>query len=158
MGGPPAVTVAIPGVGLDGHIAAGLTFLLVLTLVGLFGFGAVQIPADLIYLVPMLLFSLALAVFCMSRSRPAVHGSVLRWDGQNWFWSRQNDDGLCAVHCVMDFQAWMLLRLQTSEDARECIWLQRKDHVKSWYPLRRALIFDKVSADSPAVEIGGKQL
>jgi hypothetical protein len=153
MGGPPAVTLAIPGDGLDGHIAAGLTFLLVLTLVGLLGFGAVQIPADLIYLAPMLLFSLELAGFCMTRSRPAVYGSVLRWDGQNWFWSRQNDDGVCAVHCVMDLQVWMLLRLQTSEGAREWIWLQRKDHVKSWYPLRRVLIFDAVSVDDRPVAV-----
>lgn len=151
MGGPPAVTLAIFGVGLDGLIAAGLTFLLVLTLVGLFGFGAVQIPADLIYVVLLLLSSLALTVFCMSRSRPAVHGSVLRWDGQSWFWSCQNDDGVCAVHCVMDLQVWMLLRLQTSEGAREWVWLQRKDHVKSWYPLRRVLIFDAVSADDQPV-------
>ena len=156
MGGPPAVTVAIPGVGLDGHIAAGLTFLLVLTLVGLFAFGAVQIPADLIYLAPMLLFSLALAGFCMTHSRPAVHGSVLRWDGQNWFWSRQNEDVLCAVQCVMDLQAWMLLRLQTSEGACEWIWLQRKGHVKIWYPLRRVLIFDAVSDHDLSVEIVGK--
>jgi len=153
MGGPPAVTVEIPGVGLDGHIAVGLTLVLVLALVGLFAFGAVQIPADLIYLVPMLLFSLALAVFCVTRSRPAVHGSVLRWDGQNWFWSRQNDDGVCAVHCVMDLQVWMLLRLQTSEGAREWTWLQRKDHVKSWYPLRRVLIFDGVSVDERPVAV-----
>ena len=153
MGGPPAVTLAIPGVGLDGPIAAGLTFLLVLTLVGLFAFGAVQIPADLIYLATILLFSLALAGFCMTRSRPAVHGSVLRWDGHNWFWSRQNDDGVCAVRCVMDLQVWMLLRLRTSEGAGEWIWLQRKDHVKSWYPLRRVLIFDAVSADDRPVAV-----
>ena len=145
MGGPPAVTLAIPGVGLDGHIAAGLTLLLVLGLVGLFAFGAVQIPADLIYLLPLLLFSLALAVFCMTRARLATHAPVLRWDGQNWFWSRQNDDALCAVQCVMDLQAWMLLRLQTSEGACEWVWLQRKGHVKIWYPLRRVLIFDAIS-------------
>jgi hypothetical protein len=101
----------------------------------------------------MLLFSLALAVFCITRSRPAVHGSVLRWDGRNWFWSRQNDDGVCAVHCVMDLQLCVLLRLQTSEGAREWIWLQRKDHVKSWYPLRRVLIFDAVSADDRPVAV-----
>ena len=156
MGGPPAVTVAIPGVGLDGPIAAGLTFLLVLSLVGLFAFGAVQIPADLIYTVLLLLSSIVLAVFCVARSRPAVHGSVLRWDGQNWFWSRQNDDALCAVQCVMDFQAWMLLRLQTSEGACEWIWLQRKGRVKIWYPLKRVLIFDAVSDHDLSVEIVGK--
>ena len=147
------MTVAIPGVGLDGPVAAGLTFLLVLSLVGLFAFGAVQIPADLIYMVVLLLSSLVLAVFCATRSRPAVHGSVLRWDGQNWFWSRQNDDALCAVQCVMDLQAWMLLRLQTSEGACEWIWLQRKDHHKNWYPLRRALIFDAVPADERPVAV-----
>jgi hypothetical protein len=153
MGGPPAVTLAIPSVGLDGHIAAGLTFLLVLTLVGLFPFGAVQIPADLIYIVLLLLSSLVLAVFCITRSRPAVHGSVLRWDGQTWFWSHQNDDGVCAVHCVMDLQVWMLLRLQTSEGASEWIWLQRKDHVRSWEPLRRALIFGAASTSDGAVAV-----
>jgi hypothetical protein len=153
MSGPPAVTVAIPGAGLDGPIAAVLTSVLVLALVGLFAFGAVQIPADLIYLAPLLLFSLALAVFCVTRSRSAVHGSVLRWDGQNWFWSSQNDDGVCAVQCVMDLQVWMLLRVQSPEGACEWIWLQRKDHVKRWFALRRVLIFDFVSADDRPVAV-----
>ena len=153
MGGPPAVTVEIPGFGLDGHIAAGLTFVLVLAFVGLFAFGAVQIPADLIYIAPMLMFSLALAFFCMTRSRPAVHGSALRWDGQNWFWSRQNHDGMCAVQCVMDLQVWMLLRMRSPEGVCEWIWLQRKDHVKHWFALRRVLIFDAVSADDRPVAV-----
>ena len=147
------MTVVLPSVSLDGSIAAGLTFVLVLALVGLFAFGAVQIPADLIYLVLTLLFSLALAVFCVTRSRPAVHVSVLRWDGQNWFWSRQNDDGVCAVQCVMDLQVWMLLRMQSPEGACEWIWLQRKDHVKHWFALRRVLIFDSVSADDRTVAV-----
>jgi hypothetical protein len=121
--------------------------------VGLFAFGAVQIPADLIYIAPQPLFSLALAVFCMTRSRPAVHGSVLRWDGQNWFWSRQNDDGVCAVQCVMDLQVWMLLRMQSPQGACEWIWLQRKDHVKHWFALRRVLIFDSVSADDGPIAV-----
>ena len=153
MGGPPAVTLAIPSVGLDGHIAAGLTFLLVLTLVGLFGFGAVQIPADLIDLVPLLLCSLALTVFCVTRSVPAAHAPVLRWDGQNWSRSLQNGDGVCGVKCVMDLQVCMLLKLQTLEGVREWIWLQRKDHHKNWYPLRRALIFDAVPADERPVAV-----
>ena len=63
MGGPPAVTVEIPGVGLDGPIAAALTFLLALSLAGLFATGALQIPADLISTVPLLGGSLGLAVF-----------------------------------------------------------------------------------------------
>ena len=153
MGGPPAVTVEIPGVGLDGHIAAGLTFVLVLALVGLFAFGALQIPADLIYTVPLLGGSLGLAVFCAVRSRLASHESVLRWDGQNWFWSRHNDDGVCTVQCVMDLQVGMLLRMQSPEGACEWIWLLRKDHVKHWFALRRVLIFDAVSADDRPVAV-----
>ena len=153
MGGPPAVTLAIPGVGLDGHIAAGLTLLLILGLVGLFAFGAVQSPADLIYLLPLPLFSLALTVFCMTRARLAAHAPVLRWDGQNWSRSLQNGDGVCEVECVMDLQVCMLLKLQTLEGVREWIWLQRKDHHKNWYPLRRALIFDAVPADERPVAV-----
>ena len=153
MSGPPAVTVAMTGVGLDGPIAAALTFLLALSLAGLFATGALQIPADLIYTAPLFVGSLGLAVFCAVRSRLASHGSVLRWDGQNWFWSRHNDDGVRAVQCVMDLQVGMLLRMQSPEGACEWIWLQRKDHVKHWFALRRVLIFDAVSADDRPVAV-----
>ena len=153
MGGPPAVTVVVSGLGLDGPLAVGMTFLLVLSLAGLFACGALQMPADLIYPSLMLLGSLGLAVFWVPRARASTHGLVLRWDGQSWLWSRQKDDGVCAVQCVMDLQVWMLLRLQTSEGASARIWLQRKDHLTSWEPLRRALIFDAVSADDRPVAV-----
>ena len=153
MGGPPAVTVVVSGLGLDCPIAVGMSFLLVLSLAGLFASGALQIPAGLIYPVLLLLGSLGLVVFWVPRARDATHGLVLRWDGQNWLWSRQKDDGVCSVQCVMDLQACMLLRLQTSDGASEWIWLQRKDHLNSWEPLRRALIFDAVSADDGPVAV-----
>lgn len=153
MGGPPAVTLVIPGVGLDGPIAAGLSALLVLGLVGLFAFGAVQTPADLIYTLPLLLCSIALAVLCMTRPPLATHAPVLRWDGRNWFRSFQDGDGVCEVEYVMDLQVCMLLKLRTLEGVREWIWLQRKDHHKNWYPLRRALIFDAVPADDWPVAV-----
>jgi len=153
MDGPPAVTVAVSGPGLDGPIAVGMTCLLVLSLAGLFACGALQIPADLIYPALLLLGSMGLAVFGLLRQRAATHGSVLRWDGQNWRWSRQKDDGVCSVQSVMDLQLWMLLRLQTSEGASEWIWLRRKDHVRSWEPLRRALIFGAASTSVGAVAV-----
>ena len=153
MGGPPAVTVVVSGLGLDGPIAVGMTFLLVLSLAGLFASGALQIPADLIYPLLLLLGSLGLAVFWVPRALNTTHGLVLRWDGQNWLWSRLKDDGVCAVQCVMDLQVWMLLRLQTSEGDSEWIWLRRKDHLNTWEPLRRALIFDTVSADDRPVAV-----
>jgi hypothetical protein len=153
MGGPPAVTVVVSGLGLDGPIAVGMTFLLVLSLAGLFASGALQIPADLIYPVLLLLGSLGLAVFWVPRARNATHGLVLRWDGQNWLGSRQKDDGVFTVQCVMDLQVWMLLRLQTSDGASEWIWLRQKDHLNAWEPLRRVLIFDAVSADDRPVAV-----
>jgi len=156
MSGPPALTFAMRGNGLDGFIAAGMTLALALSLVGLFASGAMQSPADLLYTSVLLLGSLSLAVFCAACSRPTAWDAGLRWDGQSWFRSDQNDEGVCAVHCVMDFQVCMLLRLQAPEGAREWIWLRRKDHVKNWYPLRRALIFDNGSAHEPSVGIGGK--
>jgi hypothetical protein len=130
-----------------------MTCLLVLSLAGLFACGALQTPADLIYPALLLLGSMGLAVFGLLRQRAATHGSVLRWDGQNWLWSRQKDDGVCSVQSVMDLQLWMLLRLQTSEGASEWIWLQRKDHVRSWEPLRRALIFGAASTSDGAVAV-----
>ena len=138
---------------MDGPIAVGMTCLLVLSLAGLFACGALQTPADLIYPALLLLGSMGLAVFGLLRQRAATHGSVLRWDGQNWLWSRQKDDGVCSVQSVMDLQLWMLLRLQTSEGASEWIWLQRKDHVRSWEPLRRALIFGAASTSDGAVAV-----
>ena len=158
MGGPPAVTVVVSGLGLDGPIAVGMTVLLVLSLAGLFACGALQISADLIYPSLLLLGSMGLAIFWLLRPRTSTHSLVLRWDGQNWLWSRQNHDGVCAVHCVMDLQVWMLLRLQTSEGASEWIWLQRKDHVHSWEPLRRALIFDAASADDGRLPFTGNSV
>ena len=87
MGGPPAVTVAVSGPGLDGPIAVGMTCLLVLSLAGLFACGALQIPADLIYPALLLLGSLCLAVFGLLRTFAATTWSVLRWDGQMLLWS-----------------------------------------------------------------------
>jgi len=149
MGGPPAVTVAMAGDGLDGPIAMGMTFTLALSLVGLFAGGAIPSPADLLYPFLLLVVSIGLAVFCAARARPATHGDVLRWDGHNWFWSHQDDEGVCAVHSVMDLQVCMLLRLRTPEGACEWIWLRRKDYVKCWQALRRVLIFDAISAHDP---------
>ena len=153
MGGPPAVTVSVSGPGLDGPIAVGMVCLLVLSLAGLFACGALQIPADLIYPALLLLGSMGLAVFGLLRPLNPTHGLVLRWDGQSWLWSRQKDGGVCSVQSVMDFQVWMLLRLQTSEDASAWIWLQRKDHAHRWEPLRRALIFDAASTDDRVVAV-----
>ncbi len=138
---------------MDSPLAVGMTFVLFLSLAGLFACGALQMPADLIYPLLMLLGSLGLAVFWVPRGRAATHGLVLRWDGQSWLWSCQKDDGVCAVQYVMDLQVWMLLRLQTSEGASHWIWLQRKDHLTSWEPLRRALIFDAVPADDGPVAV-----
>ena len=146
MSGPPAVTVATTGLGLDGPIAASFALLLVLTLAGLFASGAAQIPADLLYIAPLLLCALGLAGWCIARTRSETSASVLRWDGRHWSWSRQHGDSVLSVDCALDLQAWMLLRLQTGEGPCEWMWLRREDHVKSWCALRRALIFDALSA------------
>ena len=152
MSGPPAVTVSITGGGLDGPIAASCALLLVLTMAGLFACGAAQIPADLLYILSLSLCSLCLVGFCVAWIHAQASPSVLRWDGQHWYCSRQDGDSVCAARCVLDLQVWMLLRLQIREGPSEWMWLQRKEHVKGWYPLRRALIFDAVSAhDRPAL-------
>ena len=153
MRGPPAVTVVVSGPGLDGTIAVGMTCLLVLSVAGLFVCGALQISVDLIYPCILLLGSLSLTIFWTPRARTATHGLVLRWDGHTWLWSRQQVDGACAVHCAMDLQVWMLLRLQTSEGTSEWIWLQRKDHPTIWEPLRRALVFEAVPAGDLSVAV-----
>ncbi len=146
MSGPPAVTVETTGPGLDGPIAASFALLPVLSLAGLLASGAAQIPADLLYIAPLLSCALGLAGFCIARTRSHTSTSVLRWDGEHWHGSHQHGDSVCAVQCVLDLQVWMLLRLQTGEGPCEWMWLRRKDHVKRWYALRRALIFDAQSA------------
>ena len=153
MGGPPSVTVVMEGGGLDESVAPAMTLLLSVGVVGLFTCGALQIPGDLLYAVPLFMGSLGLSVLAVRRSRRIQRGSVLLWDGHTWFWSQQRSDRVCAIRCIMDLQVCMLLRLQTTEASPEWVWLLRKDHVKNWYPLRRVLIFGAASVHDGAIAV-----
>ena len=151
MDGPSAVTVEASVSGGDAFIAAALTCMVIASIAGLVGCGALQSPVNGIWAAGVLASSLGLTLYLARCSQMVRAVAVLRWDGQNWFWSCEKDDALCSVHWVMDLQLWMLLQVQLPGGRREWLWLRRKAYAKNWYPVRRALIFSATAAHDPAV-------
>ena len=154
MDGPPALTIepedAAAG---DAFIAAGLSAALMASIAALTACGALQSHEHALGATCLVFLSLALTGLLIHRARRQEPASVLRWDGQSWYWSCGQEDALCAVQWMMDVQYGMLLRVHMPDGSRKSLWLRRKAHAKNWCALRRALIFSGSTA-YPRVESG----
>jgi len=151
MHGPSAMTVQVPVSGFDAPIAGALSAMVCASIAGLWACGALQSAGSGLWAVGVLASSLILTMYLVRCARTVRAVAVLRWDGQNWFWSCGPDDASCMAKCVMDLQRWMLLQVQLPDGSREWLWLRRKALAKNWYPLRRALIFSAITAHDRAV-------
>ena len=83
--------------------------------------------------------------------RSADHGQ-LHWDGKCWRWESQAGHTLAQKHkqeqeqeqeqsiCVIvDFQSWLLIRMENQSHACQWLWLERKNAPHRWLDLRRAI-------------------
>lgn len=151
MHGPSATTLEAPVSGFDAPIAGALSAMVYASIAGLWACGALQSSGSGLWAAGVLASSLILTMYLARCARTVRAVAVLRWDGQNWFWSRGSDDAICMAKWVMDLQLWMLLQVQLPDGSREWLWLRRKALAKNWYPLRRALIFSATTAHDRVV-------
>lgn len=68
----------------------------------------------------------------------------LRWDGERWLWSPLSDLPVTELHCVLDLQRFMLLRLRCGPAmpwGRGWVWLWLESDAGGarWLALRRAI-------------------
>lgn len=65
---------------------------------------------------------------------------VLRWDGQNWYWSEFGVTSPCHVVAALDLQIWMLVSAHTDVKGKVWLWLDASFVGMKWIPLRRAIV------------------
>ena len=68
--------------------------------------------------------------------------SQLHWDGQCWRWETQTGYALPVeqtICVIVDFQSWLLIRMENQSHACQWLWLERKNAPHRWLDLRRAI-------------------
>lgn len=74
---------------------------------------------------------------------------VLRWDGQNWYWSGFGVAGLCHMVLALDLQTWMLVKVHTAGKRKVWLWLDAPSVGVKWAPLRRAIVASRRPSEHP---------
>ena len=134
MHGAPAVTYPVGRSRFQGQLVA-LAGLLGIFVGLLWCFHA----APITWRQPVFFLLLTSSLFIAFRQwRDSPSGS-LRWDGQDWTWSRPgfSTNGSLTVH--LDLQFCFLVCLQSERDGRIWLWPQREDRLARWRDLRRAV-------------------
>jgi toxin CptA len=75
---------------------------------------------------------------------------VLRWDGQNWYWSGFGVTSPCHIVAALDLQIWMLVSAHTEAKGKVWLWLDASSVGMRWIPLRRAIVAYRRFKDHPA--------
>jgi hypothetical protein len=65
---------------------------------------------------------------------------LLRWDGQQWFWSGFGDFPVQRLHIVLDFQNLILVELRADSWGVRWLWLEAPGQNRQWLALRRAMV------------------
>ncbi|MEY4345621.1 MAG: hypothetical protein RL032_1453 [Pseudomonadota bacterium] len=65
---------------------------------------------------------------------------LLRWDGQQWFWSGFGDFPVQRLHIVLDFQSLILVELRADSWGVRWLWLEAPGQNRQWLALRRAMV------------------
>ncbi len=70
------------------------------------------------------------------------HPARLRWDGLDWTWAAAADAAPVAgsLHLILDFDTWVLLRLDGVDRRRRWAALSRRHHADRWHALRCAVL------------------
>jgi hypothetical protein len=84
----------------------------------------------------LLVFSLAWAV----KDWFYTERGLLRWDGQQWFWSGFGDFPVQRLHIVLDFQSLILVELRADSWGVRWLWLEAPGRNRQWLALRRAMV------------------
>jgi len=150
MHGPSALTLELTGVRWDAAIAAGLSCVLLVCITALIFAGAFRSLEHGLAAAALIVVSLAPTWYLVRGSGIPSLDTVLRWDGQAWLWSCNQEDAACSVRWMMDVQHGMLLQVELPGGKQQWLWLWRKAHAKNWFALRRALIFSASTTDDRA--------
>jgi hypothetical protein len=90
-----------------------------------------------------LLLVLIAAAVLATVERGHISKGQLRWDGEHWHWSGEQDRMVRSMACVMDLQSMVLLYIRCDQGKSHWLWLEagRKPH--HWKALRRAIVASK---------------
>jgi toxin CptA len=83
---------------------------------------------------------------------------VLRWDGQNWYWSEFGAASPCQLVLAFDLQTWMLVSLRTHAKRTVWLWLDAPAAGPKWTALRRAIVAYGQLSDHPTSPIDAVDL
>jgi hypothetical protein len=128
------------------------------------GFGAVTTLGMVLsphHFSPLAVVSAVVAFACTGlaflRVRRNSPVGTLHWDGTHWHWADSVDYSVQSVRVAMDFQRWMLVRLERESARPVWLWLERGAAPNStWMALRRALAYAaRQSQPSAALEQDG---
>lgn len=64
----------------------------------------------------------------------------LRWDGEQWYWTDEQDRAVRTMACILDMQAMMLLQVTCDQGKSHWLWLDSGDKPAQWKALRRAIV------------------
>jgi hypothetical protein len=67
----------------------------------------------------------------------------LRWDGEQWHWSGDQDRMVRSMACVLDLQSMVLLHVQCDQGKSHWLWLEADGRPHHWKALRRAIVASK---------------
>ena len=73
---------------------------------------------------------------------------LLHWDGSHWHWSEWPQHALLQLHCVLDWQRLLLLRLHGPDGAQRWLWLETPQATPQWLALRRAIVATPAALDT----------
>lgn len=74
----------------------------------------------------------------------------LRWDGEHWHWSAEQDLGVTEVSCVLDLQHLLILRIHLDNGIKLWLWLESRRMDVGWMALRRAVVASQAPSEAAA--------
>ena len=95
----------------------------------------------------LLLALLGSAAVAAHGLRNRLHGQ-LRWDGEHWHWSGEEDCAVTDIHCALDWQRLLLLHIRCEQGGRHWLWLESPAMNPAWLALRRAVVVSQAQARS----------
>jgi hypothetical protein len=74
----------------------------------------------------------------------------LRWDGEHWHWSAEQDFGVTELSCVLGLQHFLILRMHLDNGVKLWLWLESGSMAEGWMALRRAVVANKPASEPTA--------
>ena len=88
----------------------------------------------------VVLVALLVGIWLASADRQKASKGQLRWDGEQWHWTGEQDRAVRDMASILDLQVMMLLQVTCDQGKSHWLWLESREKHTQWKALRRAIV------------------